>query len=422
LSILDGSSLRFEPPARPARDHAVTPLTETFLHASLYICILSSFFVFVEPAPYEFLAVLLGVACLTARVTFSRVVIPLLLLLLIRDASGAISLLQVLDSQDSVRFLATSFYLGLSAVLFALLFAQDTMRRIATLRSAYILAAVIASVLGIIGYFDLHFHFFPGLEVFSFEDRAVSAFKDPNVFGPFLIPPLLWLIDGFIVDRIRLRDLLASLVIFLGLLLAFSRAAWGTFLIAAILMAYLLFVTQNGRTRRRVIIFVAVSAVTAVAIVVALLSIDVVRDMFLQRAILLQEYDTGRAGARFVLQQQSLSEILNHPFGMGPWAFMRIYNWVSHNTYLSTMLNHGWIGGAAYMTLVALTLGMGFKMLWVRTPWQTFLIATYLAFFGLALEGFIVDTDHWRHFYLLLGLVWGLAAATVNFSRARLQE
>jgi len=28
-----------------------------------------------------------------------------------------------------------------------------------------------------------------------------------------------------------------------------------------------------------------------------------------------------------------------------------------------------------------------------------------------------VDTDHWRHFFLLLGLIWGLTAATINFRR-----
>jgi hypothetical protein len=27
-------------------------------------------------------------------------------------------------------------------------------------------------------------------------------------------------------------------------------------------------------------------------------------------------------------------------------------------------------------------------------------------------EGFVIDTDHWRHFYLLLGMIWGLFAAT----------
>jgi predicted membrane channel-forming protein YqfA (hemolysin III family) len=51
----------------------------------------------------------------------------------------------------------------------------------------------------------------------------------------------------------------------------------------------------------------------------------------------------------------------------------------------------------------------------VRTPWQTFLIATYTPFVGLVLEAFVIDTDHWRHFYLLLGIIWCLAAATINF-------
>jgi hypothetical protein len=29
----------------------------------------------------------------------------------------------------------------------------------------------------------------------------------------------------------------------------------------------------------------------------------------------------------------------------------------------------------------------------------------------------VVDTDHWRHFFLLLGLVWGLTIATINSRR-----
>jgi len=36
---------------------------------------------------------------------------------------------------------------------------------------------------------------------------------------------------------------------------------------------------------------------------------------------------------------------------------------------------------------------------------------------GEILEGFVIDTDHWRHFFLLLGMIWGLAAATFNYNR-----
>ena len=53
----------------------------------------------------------------------------------------------------------------------------------------------------------------------------------------------------------------------------------------------------------------------------------------------------------------------------------------------------------------------------VPTPWQNYLITAYAIFVGEAFEGFIVDTDHWRHFFLILGVIWGLTAASINLRR-----
>ena len=421
MTAFDDANLRFGPPVGQAYRYPAGRLADRLLHATLYLCILSSFFVYIEPAPYEFIAVLVGLACVVARVPFSPIILPLLVLLLLRDASGAVALLRVIEDTDADRFLAISFYLGLTSVVFACLFAQDTERRLATMRSAYGAAAVIAAILGSIGFFALHFNLYPGLKALAFEDRATGAFKDPNVLGCFLIPVLMWQFKDFIMDRVRPLELLACLIVFLGLLLALSRAAWGTFLLAFLMQMYFLFVTQTGRERKRIVFMIAFSAVAAVVLLVALLSIDSVRDMFLQRAVLIQEYDAGRTGSRFVLQATALREILDHPLGMGPWQFNKIYNWVPHNTYLSTLLNHGWIGGIAYIVLVLLTLVVGFRIIWVRTPYQPIFIGTYVAFFALAVEGLVIDTDHFRHFYLLLGLVWGIAAATVNFRRRQLR-
>jgi hypothetical protein len=50
-----------------------------------------------------------------------------------------------------------------------------------------------------------------------------------------------------------------------------------------------------------------------------------------------------------------------------------------------------------------------------------FLIST-AAFAGLVVEGFVVDTDHWRHFFIVMGCIWGLADATppvIDTSRRR---
>ncbi len=420
MTSIHDATLRFDRRVERTYARPAGKLADRFLHIVLYLCLVTSFFVFVQPAPYEYLAVVLGLACITARVTFPVVVLPVLVLLLVRDGSGAIALIQVLDYPDSVRFLATSFYEGLTAVLFACIIAQDTMRRIGTVRSAYITAAVLGSAFGAIGYFDLYFKFIPGLEIFSMNDRAVAGFKDPNVLGCFLIPPLLWLIEEFIVDRVRLHKLIASIIIFIGLLLAFSRAAWGSFAFASVFLIYFLYVTQQSRrVRTRVLFFTVAAAGFGLLLFTMLMSIDVVNQMFLHRATVFEEYDVGHSGSRFDLQANSVKEILDHPIGMGPWGFSWIYHMVSHNTYLGTMLNHGWIGGFAYLTLVLLTLYVGFRASLVRTPWQTFLIPTYLAFVALTLEALVVDTDHWRHFYLLLGLIWGLAAATQKAIRQR---
>ena len=422
MTAIHDADLRFDLSVERRYAHPASRLADKFLHVTLYICVLTSFFVYIEPAPYDYLTVVLGFACVIARVKFSPVIIPLLILLLIRDAAGALGLLQILDDPDSPRFLATSFYLGLTGVMFACLVTEDTVRRMTTLRSAYMMAAVLGSLLGVVGYFDLYFHFYPGLEAFAFENRATGAFKDPNVQACFLVPPVIWLIEGFITDGVRLKNLVASLIIFVGLLLAFSRAAWGTCFVAFILMMYLFFVTQGARLRKRTVVFLAVGTIAVIGLIVVLVSIPAVYEMAVQRARVVEPYDAGYSTARFSLQALSWQEILAHPLGMGPWGFMRVYNWVSHNSYLGTLLNHGWIGGAAYITLITLTLVVGFKSLWLRTPWQTILIATYLALLALILEAFVVDTDHFRHFYLMLGLVWGLSAATVNFQRRQLRS
>ena len=39
---------------------------------------------------------------------------------------------------------------------------------------------------------------------------------------------------------------------------------------------------------------------------------------------------------------------------------------------------------------------------------QPLFLVIYGSFVGNALEGFIIDLDHWRHFYVLLALAWGL--------------
>jgi hypothetical protein len=35
------------------------------------------------------------------------------------------------------------------------------------------------------------------------------------------------------------------------------------------------------------------------------------------------------------------------------------------------------------------------------------------------LQGFQIDTDHWRHFFLMLGAIWGMIIATQVWERTQ---
>ena len=410
-----------------ARPHSVptgatrgAPWARGVLHGLLYLIILSSFYTSVQPSPYEFLFLPLLLACLFARVPVDIKLMPLILLLLVLEAGGLASLIPVLDDSVSRDFMVISVYLALSAIIFACIFSEDSVKRLSTVRSAYVLSAVIATLLGIVGYFDL----FPGSDEFLRHGRILSTFKDPNIYGPFLILPLLLLIERFIAGTIRVRHVLAAMILLVGLLLSYSRASWGNFALSAGVMLALLFVTAPDRRARMRLVWLTIVAVVGVVVLFfALYSIDGVREMFEQRAVLLQEYDTGTSGARFSIQAKSIEEFLQHPNGMGPWVFGRTYGLVEHNSYFGTMLNHGWIGGIAYVGIVLATLVLGFRASLIRTPWQHFLIVTYASFTGLALVASLLhNTDHWRYYYLMLGIIWGLAAATENARRRALVQ
>ena len=55
-------------------------------------------------------------------------------------------------------------------------------------------------------------------------------------------------------------------------------------------------------------------------------------------------------------------------------------------------LVYGWLGGAAYLTLIAVSLIIGLRAALISTPWQPYLIATYAVFGGEIVEGMVVDT------------------------------
>ena len=157
--------------------------------AAVSLGVLLSGFVISEPAPYElYMAGLIAIWALFG-LRISRAATPLLVLLVTMNIGGMISMTQMADLANTPLYLAVSLFLAFSAVFFASITAvRPNLYRLIFI--AYVVSAVATSLLGIAGYF----HAFPGAEMFTKYDRAAGAFQDPNVFGPFLVLPGIYLL------------------------------------------------------------------------------------------------------------------------------------------------------------------------------------------------------------------------------------
>lgn len=414
--MIAAPEIAFARGAVPALAAGRAPLRERILLVVLYITVLASSVAFIEPSPHDALMGLLALVCLIAGVRIDRKIALLFLLLLAWNAGGLMSLLNVPTAEKTVQYAATSIYLAVAALIFASLLAGNTMPRLVVMRAAYVFTAFIVSLAAIAGYFNA----FPGAQdLFAPGGRALGFFKDPNVFAPFLVWPALVVLQRLVTRRIGIVDLGILAVLMLALLVAFSRGAWFHFAVSCAVMLGLAFLTApTPRARMRIFALGAVGVIMLVAAAGVALSFDSIAAMFKERAQLVQSYDVG-SGGRFQLQEIALGELLRFPNGMGPFEFNRVHGAQQHNVYLQAFMVYGWIGGVSYILLLVASFAVALRTMFVATPWQPYLIATFATLVGVALEGFIIDTDHWRHFFLMLGMNWGLAAATFRVLRQR---
>ena len=138
--------------------------------------------------------------------TLPRALSILILCLVLFNLGGVFALMPFIEEKEPVYYIAITFYMSVTAIFFAGAFLKDTRRRFAILQSAWSIAAVIGSLAGMAGYFDIA----GTAEIFTLYGRATGTFKDPNVLGPFLCGPALLLIEGFFSNRLQ-RPLLSLL-------------------------------------------------------------------------------------------------------------------------------------------------------------------------------------------------------------------
>jgi hypothetical protein len=323
--------------------------------------------VFVEPSPYELVTAAAAVIFIATGLRLRLAFIPVLLLLFLVNIGYSIGAASLMDQSEIANWIATSWYMAMTVIFFAMVISEDTVARLDMLRRGLIVGALIASASGIAGYFNL----VPGgHDLLTLYDRARGTFKDPNVLGAFLILPALFVLQSVVSDRFgkSFRNGIALGIMTLALLLAFSRAAWGGLAITSVFMLALMVLTSpSNKERSRIIVMSIVAATIVMMLIAVLLSFDSIGELFKQRASFDQSYDTGRFG-RFGRHILGAEMALDLPLGIGPLQFHRYFPEDTHNSFLNAFMSGGWIAGTCYPALVFITAIMGFRYIFVKAP------------------------------------------------------
>jgi len=390
------------------------PATAGLQRVMVWLLGASGAIVFIEPSPYELVTLMAMLVFFLTGMRLRLAFMPIALLLFLINIGYTISAAHLLEKSEIVSWVLTSWYMAVTVLLFAMILSEDTAARLDLLRRGLIAGGLIAALSGIAGYLNL----VPGgHDLLTLYERARGTFKDPNVLGAFLILPALFALQSVVSDRFAkaVRSGAAFCIMALAVLLAFSRAAWGGLIITSGFMLALMVLTGRSQAQRSRIIVMALAAAVIVAVLVAvLLSFDSIAEMFRQRASLEQSYDEGRFG-RFGRHILGAEMALDLPFGIGPLQFNKFFPEDTHNSYLNAFMSGGWIAGICYPALMFTTVILGFRHAFMRVPWQRAYLAIFAAFLGTVGESFVIDTDHWRHFWMMLGAMWGMFAAAQRY-------
>jgi hypothetical protein len=354
----------------------------------------------VEPAPADAVfAVVIAVALVTGRFTLSATPLGPALGIAIFLALNLVACFEAVDPVRAASFLSITAYLCVFG-LWVATWVNDRVRAHRLLR-IYIGTAAVSAGLGAAALFIP----FPGHEALTAYTgtRARGLFKDPNVYGPFLVPALLLMLQELIEPRLlrsgRVVKLLGLAALSCGVLFSYSRAAWLDFVVGVLVMGAVFALRRGGA--RRALVFAFVLAVAGAVLVV---SIQVTGQLsFLKERARYQTYDNQRFGA----QSGGIRVGERHPIGVGPGQFELVEPISAHSTYVRALAEEGVLGFVVLVALFTGTLLMALRNA-VR-GWDTHGIgstALLAAWAGILANSVFVDTLHWRHLWLVAGLIW----------------
>ncbi len=218
--------------------------------ALVWLTVAISSIVFDEPAPVDAMTIGLMILLPVVGLVDAK---PMLwagfAVVFAMTACGEVSAALARETGIAVSHMTVSLYLVGAWFLFAAFVAKSPEKHTRLILNAYLVAGIIAALCGIVGYLNL----FPGsYDLFTRYDRASGPFKDPNVFGPFLVAPLLTALHLWLVRPLRrgILPLIAAAILAVGILFSFSRGAWAAATIGIGLYSYFYTITANSNRER----------------------------------------------------------------------------------------------------------------------------------------------------------------------------
>jgi hypothetical protein len=270
-----------------------------------------------------------------------------------------------------------------------------------TFVSTYILANVIAALIGIFGFITHN----PDV---TWADRPRAFLDDPDMFGAFLIPGLLGAL--FMIAQKR-RPILYSgalLILSVAVFLSFSRAAMVSALIWAVL--YAIYLNRNNLLKAT-LFALALLAPLAAIFILFYFSNDIYSQMLSDRFKLVEDYDSGHFG-RYNRYALAIPMILQHPLGIGLEQVYKYFPEPIHNVWMASFLYFGWIGGLAWTLLLVLSVQQAWYT-WRRSRSELCLLILF-AWLSVISCSMLHEGERWRFMWLLTGILWGLNARNLR--------
>jgi O-antigen ligase len=400
--VMSGAQASLAPVASRRRAAIARVRTSVFLLAVIAIN-----YTWSRPSPVDIL--FFGALLLTvfSQQTLNIRSFLFICIILIWLASVYISSLALVDEPSVVfeMFALTSVAgIGITSCLVATGWREPQLR---TFVSVYILANVIAALIGIFGFVVKN----PDL---TWAERPRAFLDDPDMLGAFLVPGVLCTLYMISENRRRVLYGMAFLLLCIAVCLTFSRAA----IVSALIWGGIYYLFLNRHNMLRAILYaLGVFAILAGILLIFYFSNDTYSDMLSGRLTLAEDYDTGHFG-RYNRYFLAMPLILEHPFGLGLEQVDKYFPEPIHNVWIASFLYFGWIGGLAWTLLLLLSIQQAWSI-WRRTRNEVVLLILF-GWASIISCSMLHEGERWRFMWLFTGVLWGLNARNLTATSDRI--